>query len=69
MNRYVYMQVGMEFWARWAHKALWHDSLWHMHEVLIFSLVVVFVPRVWPFDCISSYGLIWLCVWAVAVSP
>ncbi|CAM8903419.1 hypothetical protein QQ045_010787 [Rhodiola kirilowii] len=24
--------VGMEFWARWAHKALWHDSLWHMHE-------------------------------------
>lgn len=25
-------QVGMEFWARWAHKALWHASLWHMHE-------------------------------------
>ncbi|WVZ86833.1 hypothetical protein U9M48_033557 [Paspalum notatum var. saurae] len=24
--------VGMEFWARWAHRALWHDSLWHMHE-------------------------------------
>ncbi|KAI5061794.1 hypothetical protein GOP47_0022333 [Adiantum capillus-veneris] len=24
--------VGMEFWARWAHKALWHDSLWSMHE-------------------------------------
>nr|QBC36229.1 beta-carotene hydroxylase 2 [Petunia x hybrida] len=24
--------VGMEYWARWAHKALWHDSLWHMHE-------------------------------------
>lgn len=24
--------VGMEFWARWAHKALWHGSLWHMHE-------------------------------------
>ncbi|CAN1751569.1 Beta-carotene hydroxylase 2, chloroplastic [Linum perenne] len=24
--------VGMEFWARWAHKALWHSSLWHMHE-------------------------------------
>jgi hypothetical protein len=22
----------MEFWARWAHKALWHASLWHMHE-------------------------------------
>nr|ACN86365.1 beta-carotene hydroxylase [Diospyros kaki]ACT52160.1 beta-carotene hydroxylase [Diospyros kaki] len=24
--------VGMEFWARWAHRALWHASLWHMHE-------------------------------------
>uniref|UniRef100_A0A453CL73 beta-carotene 3-hydroxylase n=1 Tax=Aegilops tauschii subsp. strangulata TaxID=200361 RepID=A0A453CL73_AEGTS len=24
--------VGMEFWAQWAHKALWHASLWHMHE-------------------------------------
>lgn len=24
--------VGMEYWARWAHKALWHDSLWNMHE-------------------------------------
>ncbi|KAK1366574.1 Beta-carotene 3-hydroxylase [Heracleum sosnowskyi] len=24
--------VGMEFWARWAHEALWHASLWHMHE-------------------------------------
>ena len=26
------LQVGMEFWAQWAHKALWHSSLWHMHE-------------------------------------
>ncbi|CAM6122595.1 unnamed protein product [Calypogeia fissa] len=24
--------IGMEFWARWAHKALWHASLWNMHE-------------------------------------
>ncbi|KAL3678094.1 hypothetical protein R1sor_021050 [Riccia sorocarpa] len=24
--------VGMEYWARWAHKALWHASLWNMHE-------------------------------------
>ncbi|CAL1388282.1 unnamed protein product [Linum trigynum] len=24
--------VGMEFWARWAHRALWHDSLWDVHE-------------------------------------
>jgi beta-carotene 3-hydroxylase len=22
--------VGMEFWARWAHRTLWHASLWHM---------------------------------------
>ena len=22
----------MEFWARWAHKSLWHASLWEMHE-------------------------------------
>ncbi|XP_022736928.1 beta-carotene hydroxylase 2, chloroplastic-like isoform X2 [Durio zibethinus] len=26
------MEVGMEFWARWAHRALWHESLWHMHQ-------------------------------------
>ncbi|CAM6097517.1 unnamed protein product [Calypogeia fissa] len=24
--------IAMEYWARWAHKALWHASLWHMHE-------------------------------------
>ncbi|CAN6463791.1 unnamed protein product [Victoria cruziana] len=24
--------VGMEFWARWAHRALWHASMWPMHE-------------------------------------
>ncbi|CAF2378851.1 BnaC02g44870D [Brassica napus] len=24
--------VGMEFWARWAHRVLWHASLWNMHE-------------------------------------
>ncbi|XP_031477826.1 beta-carotene hydroxylase 2, chloroplastic-like [Nymphaea colorata] len=24
--------VGMEFWARWAHRALWHASMWAMHE-------------------------------------
>lgn len=23
----------MEFWARWAHRALWHAQLWQMHEV------------------------------------
>ncbi|XP_010521362.1 PREDICTED: beta-carotene 3-hydroxylase 1, chloroplastic-like isoform X2 [Tarenaya hassleriana] len=29
---YLVAAVGMEFWARWAHRALWHASLWHMHE-------------------------------------
>ncbi|XP_062074410.1 beta-carotene hydroxylase 2, chloroplastic-like [Humulus lupulus] len=24
--------IGMEFWARWAHRALWHASLWQMHK-------------------------------------
>ncbi|XP_051138354.1 beta-carotene hydroxylase 2, chloroplastic-like isoform X2 [Andrographis paniculata] len=24
--------VGMEMWARWAHKELWHASLWQMHQ-------------------------------------
>ncbi|KAK6947821.1 Fatty acid hydroxylase [Dillenia turbinata] len=24
--------VGMEYWARWAHRALWHASLWNMHK-------------------------------------
>ncbi|XWS49993.1 hypothetical protein CRYUN_Cryun12cG0050200 [Craigia yunnanensis] len=24
--------IGMEYWARWAHRALWHASLWHMHQ-------------------------------------
>lgn len=33
-------QVGMEFWARWAHRALWHASLWHMHEVFVYYIFV-----------------------------
>lgn len=36
-GRVVEFQVGMEFWARWAHRALWHASLWHMHEVRNFD--------------------------------
>lgn len=24
--------IGMEAWACWAHRALWHSSLWSMHE-------------------------------------
>lgn len=34
------LQVGMEFWARWAHRALWHASLWHMHEVRCVEFLV-----------------------------
>lgn len=29
----------MEFWARWAHEALWHASLWHMHEVFVICIL------------------------------
>lgn len=38
------IQVGMEFWARWAHKALWHASLWHMHEVRILAQSLALIP-------------------------
>lgn len=39
----------MEFWAKWAHKALWHASLWQIHEVcllfnsthMVFNLQVI----------------------------
>ncbi|XP_019433229.1 PREDICTED: beta-carotene hydroxylase 1, chloroplastic-like [Lupinus angustifolius] len=34
--------VGMEYWARWAHRALWHDSLWHMHEVCLQSFTPLY---------------------------
>jgi len=29
-----FVQVGMEMWARWAHKTLWHDFLpgWKLHK-------------------------------------
>ena len=30
----------MEFWARWAHRALWHASLWHMHEVMLLAIAI-----------------------------
>lgn len=26
--------IGMEFWARWAHRALWHGSMWELDEKL-----------------------------------
>nr|UOL49144.1 beta-carotene hydroxylase 2 [Chelidonium majus] len=43
--------VGMEFWARWAHKALWHASLWHMHESH-------HQPREGPFELNDVFAII-----------
>ncbi|KAL4297330.1 hypothetical protein GQ457_12G006900 [Hibiscus cannabinus] len=56
--------VGMEFWARWAHRALWHASLWHMHESHhrpregAFELNDVFaIINAVPAIALLSYGL------------
>jgi len=56
--------VGMEFWARWAHRAIWHKSLWHMHEshhrarVGAFELNDVFaIINAVPAIALMSYGL------------
>ncbi|KAL6581489.1 Phospholipase A2 crotoxin acid subunit CA [Orobanche minor] len=43
--------VGMEFWARWAHKSLWHASLWHMHESH-------HKPREGPFELNDVFAII-----------
>ncbi|KAG0565340.1 hypothetical protein KC19_8G183500 [Ceratodon purpureus] len=43
--------VGMEYWARWAHKALWHDSLWNMHESH-------HKPREGPFEMNDVFAII-----------
>nr|BAE92729.1 beta-carotene hydroxylase [Gentiana lutea] len=43
--------VGMEFWARWAHEALWHASLWHMHESH-------HKPREGPFELNDIFAII-----------
>nr|C3VEQ1.1 RecName: Full=Beta-carotene 3-hydroxylase, chloroplastic; Short=OgHYB; AltName: Full=Beta-carotene hydroxylase; Flags: Precursor [Oncidium hybrid cultivar]ACP27626.1 beta-carotene hydroxylase [Oncidium hybrid cultivar] len=43
--------VGMEYWARWAHRALWHTSLWHMHESH-------HRPRDGPFELNDVFALI-----------
>ncbi|KAL6651253.1 hypothetical protein ACP70R_010178 [Stipagrostis hirtigluma subsp. patula] len=55
--------VGMEFWARWAHRALWHASLWHMHESHHrpregpFELNDVFaIINAVPAICLLAYG-------------
>ncbi|KAH7281662.1 hypothetical protein KP509_36G057300 [Ceratopteris richardii] len=43
--------IGMEFWARWAHQALWHDSLWSMHESH-------HQPREGPFELNDVFAII-----------
>ncbi|KAH9605885.1 hypothetical protein KSS87_015305 [Heliosperma pusillum] len=43
--------VGMEFWARWAHRVLWHASLWHMHESH-------HKPREGPFELNDVFAII-----------
>eukprot|EP00850_Spirogloea_muscicola_P018727 SM000175S03274 [mRNA] locus=s175:37064:39491:+ [translate_table: standard] len=43
--------VGMEFWARWAHRALWHASLWGMHESH-------HLPRDGPFETNDVFAII-----------
>ncbi|CAN0841210.1 hypothetical protein LINGRAHAP2_LOCUS3156 [Linum grandiflorum] len=38
--------VGTEYWARWAHRALWHRSLWNLHKGLgmtMFGMAYMFV--------------------------
>ncbi|KAK8957082.1 hypothetical protein KSP39_PZI000885 [Platanthera zijinensis] len=43
--------VGMEYWARWAHRALWHASLWHWH-------VSHHRPRDGPFELNDIFAII-----------
>ncbi|KAE8055345.1 hypothetical protein FH972_012190 [Carpinus fangiana] len=43
--------VGMEFWARWAHRVLWHASLWKMHESH-------HQPRKGPFEVNDIFAII-----------
>eukprot|EP00775_Hariotina_reticulata_P001486 gene1486-1826_t len=45
--------VGMEMWARWAHKALWHDAAagWALHKSH-------HEPRVGPFEKNDLYAII-----------
>lgn len=47
------MQVGMEMYARWAHKALWHDFQpgWAIHESH-------HKPRIGPFEANDIFAVI-----------
>ena len=48
----LYAQVGMEMWARWAHKVLWHDYLpgWALHKSH-------HEPRLGPFEANDVYAV------------
>jgi len=52
-KRLLRAQVGMEMWARWAHKVLWHDYLpgWALHKSH-------HVPRVGPFEANDVYAVV-----------
>lgn len=47
------LQVGMEMWARWAHKALWHEFApgWALHKSH-------HVPRVGPFEANDLFAVV-----------
>lgn len=46
-------QVGMEMWARWAHKALWHDFApgWSLHKSH-------HAPRLGPFEANDVFAIV-----------
>ncbi|KAG9448024.1 hypothetical protein H6P81_014152 [Aristolochia fimbriata] len=51
--------VGMEHWARWAHRTLWHSSLWFMHESH-------HRPREGPFETNDVFAII-NCIPAISL--
>ena len=49
----ISVQVGMEMWARWAHKALWHDFApgWTLHKSH-------HAPRLGPFEANDVFAVV-----------
>jgi len=47
------VQIGMEMWARWAHKALWHDFQpgWSLHASH-------HAPRLGPFEANDIFAVV-----------
>ena len=76
--------LGMEFYARWAHRDLWHGpSLWHIHKTHhvqerglfefndvfgIANMVVVIPLMIWAFQMQPSFGSAALYGFTVGVS-